>query len=182
MKSIMIDQLWALCLASPLNPWKSTVQYKRNTYISVSGNKDANIYYIKSGSVRVFIDDEFEEHTIRLGYPGSIITALDTFISGEPSQFYLQALKRCELEVATQKDFMRFIESDPKHLQLWLQINQQLVLQCIEREIDLLTNSPMERYKRVLARSPWLFQEIPAKYIASYLRMTPETLSRLKKA
>ena len=49
----------------------------------------------------------------------------------------------------------------------------------MERELDLLTSSPHERIQRVLKRSPQVFQEIPAKYIASYLRMTPETLSRI---
>ncbi len=48
-----------------------------------------------------------------------------------------------------------------------------------EREIDLLTQSPQERIERIRKRSPQVFQEIPHKYIASYLRMSPETLSRL---
>jgi hypothetical protein len=43
-----------------------------------------------------------------------------------------------------------------------------------------LINAPAERYERVLKRSPKLFQEVPNKYIANYLRMSPETLSRLK--
>ena len=47
---------------------------------------------------------------------------------------------------------------------------------------DILINSPMDRFQRVFKRSPQLFQEIPNKHIASYLRMTPETLSRLKKS
>jgi len=59
---------------------------------------------------------------------------------------------------------------------------EQLTLQQLEREKDILTSSPLERYKRVLKRSPQLFQEIPNKYIADYLRMTPETLSRIKKS
>jgi hypothetical protein len=52
----------------------------------------------------------------------------------------------------------------------------------MEREIDLLTVSSKERYLRVLNRSPKVFQEIPHGLIASYLRMSPETLSRLKKS
>jgi lipocalin len=56
------------------------------------------------------------------------------------------------------------------------------VYQQIEREKDILTASPRERYLRVLKRSPQLFQEIPDKYIANYLRMSPETLSRMKKS
>jgi CRP-like cAMP-binding protein len=59
---------------------------------------------------------------------------------------------------------------------------EQLIYQQLEREKDLLTSSPTERYAKVKQRSPQLFQEIPHKYIASYLRMTPETLSRLKKS
>jgi hypothetical protein len=57
---------------------------------------------------------------------------------------------------------------------------EDLVVQQLEREKDLLINAPGERFERVLTRSPKLFQEIPNKYIANYLRMSPETLSRLK--
>ena len=60
-------------------------------------------------------------------------------------------------------------------------VTERALLGRIEREIDLLTPSPKERYARLLKRSPHVFQLFPHKYIASYLRMTPETLSRLKK-
>ena len=74
-----------------------------------------------------------------------------------------------------------FIKTE-KNIILWTQILENLVIQQMEREIDILTNSPKERYLRVLKRSPQLFQEIPNKHIANYLRMSPETLSRLKKS
>jgi CRP/FNR family transcriptional regulator, anaerobic regulatory protein len=67
-------------------------------------------------------------------------------------------------------------------LKLWIKILEDLVIQQIEREKDLLTASPKERFERVLKRSPILFQEISNRHIANYLRMTPETLSRLKKS
>jgi len=62
-----------------------------------------------------------------------------------------------------------------------MKILENLVIQHLEREIDILTSSPIERYNRVLSRSPQLFQQIPLKHIANYLRMSAETLSRLKK-
>ena len=77
---------------------------------------------------------------------------------------------------------MEFMQSSPENSTTWQLMLEQLVLQQMERERDILTVSPLERYKRVLKRSPQLFQEIPHKYIASYLRMTPETLSRIKKS
>jgi CRP-like cAMP-binding protein len=77
---------------------------------------------------------------------------------------------------------MNFVESSAENTKIWHIMLGNLIFQQMERERDILTSSPLERYKRVLARSPQLFQEIPNKYIASYLRMTPETLSRIKKS
>ena len=57
---------------------------------------------------------------------------------------------------------------------------ENLITQQMEREVDLLIESPAERLKRILERSPNLFQHVPLKYIANYLRMTPETLSRIR--
>jgi len=65
--------------------------------------------------------------------------------------------------------------------ELWIKILQDLVVQQMQREIDILTNSPRERYERVFRRSPQLFKEVPNRHIANYLRMSPETFSRLKK-
>jgi len=55
-------------------------------------------------------------------------------------------------------------------------------VQQLEREIDLLHPSAKERYKRLAERSPQILQEVPHKYIADYLRMSPETLSRITKS
>ncbi|WKK81069.1 cyclic nucleotide-binding domain-containing protein [Marivirga arenosa] len=66
--------------------------------------------------------------------------------------------------------------------EFWKIIMQQLVIQQIEREKDLLFASPKEHYNGVLQISQQVFQETPNKYFASYLIMTPETLSSLKKS
>lgn len=178
----LIQELKDKIDASELIVWNKDLLLKRNEYLKVKGSKDTNLYYVEEGTLRIFIEDEFEEHTIRLGYPGSFIGALDSFISEAPSPLYIQAIKKCKLKSLSKSTFMRFIESEPSLLSLWLQITNQLIYQSLEREIDILTHSPLKRYKRVLARSPQLFQEIPGKYIASYLRMSPETLSRVKKS
>ncbi|WP_326983086.1 Crp/Fnr family transcriptional regulator [Chryseobacterium sp. MYb264] len=155
---------------------------KRNEYLKISGSIDTQIYFIKNGSVRIFITDQNEERIIRFGYSGNIVVSLDSFLSGKPSEFFIQAIKKTDVLVASKKDFYRFIKSNDENLKLWTLILEDLVLQQIEREKDLLMNSPKERLERVLKRSPGLFQEIPSKYIANYLRMSPETLSRLQKS
>ena len=164
------------------NLWEKEISLNRNDYLKVQGSMDTNLYFIVSGSLRIFVVDEFMENIIRFAYRNNFIAALDSFISEEPSDLYIQAIKKTELKIISKKKYLEFLESSSENLQLWQKILEQLVYQQMEREIDLLTASPLERYKRVLKRSPQLFQEIPNKYIASYLRMTPETLSRIKKS
>lgn len=153
----------------------------RNEFLVTAGKVDQHIYFIESGAVRVFLQTELEELTIRFGYRGSFITAITSFIGGTPSEFYIQAIRATTVRVISKAQFVEFIARDVRYLELYTKILEGLILQQMEREIDLLTQSPTERLQRVLLRSPKVFQEIPSKYIASYLRMTPETLSRIRK-
>lgn len=164
------------------NLWSREFSLKRNDYLVKAGSVEKYLYFIEEGTIRVFTEKGGEEQVIRFGYPGSIITALDSFLSEGPTLFNLQAIKECKLKAIHVQSFNDLVNSTPENTQLYLTILKQFVLQQIEREEDLLTISPEDRFKRVLKRSPGLFQEIPGKYIASYLRMTPETLSRLKKS
>ena len=86
-----------------------------------------------------------------------------------------------KLKMISKKSFHQLIQFSEENKKVWEQLLQSFVHQQIEREIDLITYSPQKRFERVLERSPQVFQEIPLKYIASYLRMTPETLSRILK-
>ena len=154
---------------------------ERNEFLKTKGSVDTNLYYIISGSVRVFIFDGDEEQVIRFGYKENMIVALDSFLTGQPSNFIIQAIKKTVLKVIPKIEIDKLLKIESNQI-LWSSILEKLVLDQMDREIDILTNSPKERLQRVLKRSPQLFQEIPKRYIANYLRMTPETLSRLKKS
>lgn len=164
------------------NLWDNRLELSRKEYLKVKGSIDTNLYFVVSGSLRIYVLDEFEENIIRFGYKNNFIAALDSFISEKPSDLYIQAIKKTELKIIKKNTFINFVESSKENIKIWHLILGNLIFQQMERERDILTSSPLERYKRVLARSPQLFQEIPSKYIASYLRMTPETLSRIKKS
>jgi CRP-like cAMP-binding protein len=157
-----------------------TITLERNEFLKVKGSIDRNVYYIESGSLRIFISDEYEEQIIRFGYKENLIASLDSFLTGKPSELYIQAIKKSTIKVITNSQIDAFLKVDANR-DLWIKILEDLVLQQMEREIDILTNSPRERYERVFRRSPQLFQEVPNRHIANYLRMSPETFSRLKK-
>lgn len=164
------------------NLFTGELHLERNDYLSTSGTIDTNIYFIKEGSLKIYVINDAEEQIIRFGYQSNIIASLDSFLSERPSDFYIQAIKKTKVKVVSKADFMVFLNSDSRYLKLWIAVLEDMVLQQMEREKDLLTLLPKERYERILKRSPQLFQEIPNKYIANYLRMKPETLSRLKKS
>lgn len=158
-----------------------TITLERNDFLKMNGSIDTNVYFVESGSLRIFILNDFEEQTIRFGYKDNIVVSLDSYFTGKPSDFYIQAIKKSVVKVIPKSEIDAFIKS-PANLSWWLNVLENLIIQQMEREVDLLTSSPKERYLRVLKRSPQLFQEIPNRYIANYLRMSPETLSRLKKS
>ncbi len=163
------------------NQWEQNIVLKRNEFLIRAGQTEKNIYLVSSGSLRIFIEDEKEEHTIRFGYTNSIITALDSFLSRKPTIYQIQGIKKTELKSMSINRYNQIINSNESYKRVWNELLKGFVNQMMERELDLLTYSPQKRFQRLMERSPQVFQEIPLKYIASYLRMTPETLSRVLK-
>ena len=152
----------------------------KGTFLIKEGDVEKNLYLVESGALRVFYLTEFEELIIRFGYKGSFITSLSSFIKGSPSEFYIDAIRKSTVRVISKGDLLKLVNESPESLRQYIALLESLITQQIDREVDLLITSPTERLNRVLQRSPSLFQEIPLKYIASYLRMKPETLSRIR--
>ncbi len=179
MASSPIDELFALLNAQQM--WHKTLELKRGDFLHQAGDLDTNIYYVASGTLRSYVFVNDEEQIIRFGYEGDFMAAMDSFMTGKPTILYADALRKSTVKIMRKTAYQEVLRTHPEINRLWQKIVSWMVIGQLEREIDLLTNSPEERYQRVLQRSPRLFQEIPAKYIANYLRMTPETLSRIKK-
>ena len=155
--------------------------FKRDEYLNKSKNGvNDNLYFVVSGSLRVYFLDDYEEHILYFGYKNSLISALDSFFSKESSSLYIQAIKKTTVLIISKKELMLFLTNKPKYSGLYSNILEELIQLKTEREKNLLISSPVKRYMRLLNQRPELFQEIPNKYIASYLRMAPETLSRIK--
>ena len=159
---------------------KKTIQ--KGALLLKEGETERHIYLIETGAVRLFHLTESEEQTIRLGYDGTLINSLSSFIKEAPSEFYLQAIRKTTYTTISKEALQAFVNANEDNLKQYILLLETLITQQIDREVDLLTISPVERLNRVLSRSPHLFQKIPLKYIASYLRMQPETLSRIRKS
>lgn len=152
----------------------------KGEFLTKEGDIERNLYLVESGAVRIFYLSEFDEHTIRFGYEGSLINSLSSFIKEQPSEFYIEAIRKTTVKVILKEELINLRNASDENLRQYIELLESLITQQIDREVDLLITSPTERLKRVLERSPKLFQHVPLKYIASYLRMKPETLSRIR--
>jgi len=104
------------------NLWDKKLDLSRNEYLKVKGSIDTNLYFVLSGSLRMFIIDESEEHTIRFGYTNNFITALDSYLTEKPSDLYIQALKKTELKVISKSKFTALLECSEDSKNAWLSI------------------------------------------------------------
>ena len=165
-----------------LEHWKIKKVVPRKDFLIQPNQREAALYFIKKGTFRIYYDIDDNEACVGFGYPNTLICDYPAFITGDVSKYYIQALSTAELISIPRNVFLKLIEEYPRIAKLWHKMTEQAFLGRIEREIDLLTPTPKERYIRLLKRSPHVFQFISNKYIASYLRMTPETLSRIQKS
>ena len=161
--------------------WKKDKRLQSKEVLLNFKQQDSNLYFVKSGCVRLFvIDKNGEQINLGFGYENSLITCFQTFIEGKPSLISIEAILETELIAISKADLMQLIHSNSE-IALWYQSMLEYTLTGhIQRQVELLTLKPYERYDVFVKRSGHLINRIPLKYIASYLMMKPETLSRIR--
>lgn len=103
-----------------------------------------------------------------------------SFVKQEPSLLSMQAIKKVKAYRIGRDSLEKLIEN-PEFLQIKTQILENLLLEKMHREAQILTQSPEEIYRQLLEKDPKLIQNVPLKYIASYIGVTPQALSRIRK-
>ena len=161
--------------------WNKDKRLKSKEILLNFNQQDSNLYFVKEGCVRLFvIDKNGEQINLGFGYENSLITCFQTFIEGKPSLMSIEAIFDTELIAIAKTDLMRLIHTNSE-ISLWYQSMLEYTLTGhIQRQVELLTLKPHERYSVFIKRSGHLINRIPLKYIASYLMMKPETLSRIR--
>lgn len=158
--------------------WETPKTFERNEIVS---DKTPFLYFIINGCAKITTIIDEKEQIIRLGYKNSVIVDLDLFLDRKASRYTIQIIKKTSIKMVSKEHLILALKRHDK-IEFWIDVLEELISQQAEREFDLLNKSAKIRYERVLKRSPQLFQEVPHKYIASYLKMNSETLSRLHKS
>ena len=179
-------------LPLPLCPEGFKVRdYGRNEHFLVQGDYPAHLGFVRHGIFReYFSGSNKKEYNLSFCAQGDVagpyhdaqFTDAQFIVpqSVEPSAVSVQALTPGSLLLIPMDEFSRLILTDTAWLKTAREIAHRLLMKKFERENQLLTLSALERYDLLEQRYPQLIQQIPAYHIASYLGITPISLSRLR--
>ena len=163
-----------------LSRWTHHHSLKRNDFLIQKGQTETSLFYVIEGSMRIYYPHQDEEICVGFAHDYNLICSYPSFIRQKPSDYFIQALAKTDVVSIQRSDFYSLFEKHKLIERAWRMLEEEALLGKIERETEMLTFTPEERYNTLLERSPHVFRTIPRKYIASYLRMTPETLSRIR--
>lgn len=153
----------------------------RNEILLKDGEVSRNAAFILKGAVRsYFIDDKGNEHTVNFTFENEPLVAMDSFFQQTPSATYAVTLEPTEILYTSYQEFIAFMEAYPKYESVVRKIfSQYMVLEGQHAKL-LRISSSRERYEALVRTQPKVLQRVPLKYIASYLDMALETLSRVR--
>ena len=156
------------------------IELKKNEYLLKEGEYCKNINYLKSGIFRNFYLKEGNEVITSFAFPSDISTILRSILLNEPSREYIQAITNCEVYSISTEDYQKLKLNYPQIEKIDAKITQLYALMLEERLFSLKFHTAVERYQMLIEREPLIVKHVPLTYIASYLGITLETLSRIR--
>lgn len=156
-------------------------KFKKREFLLQEGKVCDKISFINSGIVRLFYNVDGVENTIQFFLPNSWHTDYASFLTGQPSMENLQALESAEVLQIRKKDLYALYEQHPVFERVGRIFAEQAFLSVTRLNRMLTNEEPQERYLNLIKQRPELIEKIPQHYIASYLGIKPESLSRIRK-
>lgn len=156
------------------------ISFKPKTILLEEGQIAKRLFFIRKGCLRLFFLSEGKDITFQFFFENEFVSSFDSLYTRSPSLFSLESIEPSDVLAINRDDFFRLVESDIRFRKLYeeklidrFRAYQQLFLSRIK-------NSPRQRYEELLRQHPSIIQRVPQHYIASYLGITPVSLSRIR--
>ncbi|PJJ08303.1 CRP-like cAMP-binding protein [Flavobacterium sp. 1] len=156
-------------------------EFLKKDFIIKAGEKENYLSYIEKGIVRFSIPTALDELTFGFAFAENFVSAYDFFLTQKPSNYNLQTITDTILWSISFEDLQHIYAETTVGNTIGRLASESLFLKKSKRELSLLTESAGERYLNLFTEQPHLLKLIPLKYIASYIGITPQALSRIRK-
>ncbi|HAP00065.1 MAG TPA: hypothetical protein DCQ83_08490 [Fibrobacteres bacterium] len=164
-----------------LRKWSVKLLKKKELHLQVGDVCKATAYVNKGCLRRYVINEHDKEVIVNFALEDWWIGDLESFFLEQPTRFYIQALEDSELLMLSRENFMKACEEFPKYKAFHQEKMQRSHFATLKRISVTTSGTPEEKYLLLAKEQPQLFQRVPLHYIASYLGIEPESLSRLRK-
>jgi CRP-like cAMP-binding protein len=175
-------------LAINLSNWHSFTQHfsarqlQSQQHWIQAGELCTELCFILEGLIRIYyIDQAGNEVNQHFYQANEVIAPVDALVSKEPCQYFIQALEPTRLMVANYNVLSEAGGNKPELLRLEIKMLQTIFIKSARREAHLLLGNADQRYRWFCKEYPELLERIPQYHIASFLGISPVSLSRLRK-
>lgn len=158
------------------------IAFSKNTVIEEAGTVPRYLYYIVSGYLRIFFTDQNgNEVTTHINCPPGFFTSYQDFISGTVSENNVECITDSELLRISKENLDALISESKAMKDFSISVFQQSIAYNENRSRELSVLSAEQRYLKLMKDYPEIIQNVPVQYIASFLGMKAESLSRIRK-
>jgi CRP-like cAMP-binding protein len=155
---------------------------RKRQYILQEGDVCKYISFVEKGILRSYtIDEKGNEHIMQFAFEGWWIADQFSFLTGEPAIYTIDALEDSELLLLSKQAEEQLLKHIPKFERYFRILLQNSLIATQRRLISSLSQTAEERYNQLLQTCPTIPQRVPQHMMASFLGITPETLSRIRK-
>lgn len=171
-------------LSKELHTFFEPFELKRNEHLIQENQVEKYLYFVTHGvqvvGIPVIKTDLRHEQIVAFTYTGHFSGSFPSLFTGQPSDYFIRTLEQSRF-LRISRDHLFGLLDRYQEMNTWIRnASIQLLIGSVNREKELLSLSPRERYQLFLQRSPGLAGKVPQKYIASYLGMTAESYSRMR--
>jgi CRP-like cAMP-binding protein len=153
----------------------------RNQHLLEAGKTCDFIAFIEQGSFRFYFTQKGTEIVTAFFFTGDFLSNYRSFVTQSPSTHHIQSLSESVIWVIKREQQMILYDKYPKFERLGRVIAENLYLSVARRLDSFLYETPEERYRDLFLRGSRLLQDVPQYMLASYLGISPESLSRIRK-
>jgi CRP-like cAMP-binding protein len=153
---------------------------KRNDFLLKEGKVCDFIAFVNSGVIRHYHLKDGKEITCDVTLKNSFITDFRSFTQSIPSEYNFQILKNAELLIIKKWELFELYDNYKNIESLGRIMAEQVALRTIDIAMSLSSYKPQERVEKFIIQRPDLFQEVPQRYLANLLGISPESLSRIR--
>ena len=161
------------------NKFKSKV-VKKNNYLLREGDTCKDLVFVQKGCLRLYYLKDDIEVSVWFAFQQSSAIEIYSFISENPSNYFLQAIEDSEVLYLPKTELNKLYQYQPKMHEMMRNFWEDVILNLINRFTALQTDSAEKRWLDLLNKPAYL-EAIPQKYLASFIGVTPTSLSRIRK-